>query len=126
MLETLEAAAHGTMRAFEVAGISVMVLGAIAATLLFLRRSLVKREFEAAYHRYRSHLGRSILLGLELMVAADIIGTVAVEPTFRSLGVLALIVVVRTFLSFSLEVEINGHWPWQASRREDHVPRDER
>jgi uncharacterized membrane protein len=53
------------------------------------------------------------LLGLEFLVAGDIIGTVAVEPTFKSLGVLGLIVIIRTFLSFSLEVEINGRWPWQ-------------
>ena len=62
---------------------------------------------------YRQLLGRSILLGLELLVAADIIRTVAVTPTFTSVGVLAVIVVIRTFLSFSLELEITGRWPWQ-------------
>lgn len=118
-------AAHAITRLFEIAGISVIVLGSLFATLSFLRRVFDAHRFEAAYHRYRSHLGRAILLGLELMVAADIINTVAVEPTFRSLGVLGLIVVIRTFLSFSLEVEINGHWPWQESRRGDSTPRDE-
>ena len=58
-------------------------------------------------------MGRSILLGLELLVAADIIRTVAVTPTFESVGVLAIIVLIRTFLSFSLELEITGRWPWQ-------------
>ena len=58
-------------------------------------------------------LGRSILLGLELLVAADIIRTVAVAPTYESVGVLAIIVLIRTFLSFSLELEITGRWPWQ-------------
>ncbi|MEW5930829.1 MAG: DUF1622 domain-containing protein [Gemmatimonadota bacterium] len=125
MFQDFASAAHAVTRAFEIAGISVIVLGSVAATLLFLRRGFDRREFGAAYHRYRSHLGRAILLGLELMVAADIISTVAVEPTFRSLGVLGLIVVIRTFLSFSLEVEINGHWPWQESRRGNPTPRDE-
>jgi hypothetical protein len=57
-----------------------------------------------------------ILLGLEFLIAGDIIGTVAISPTFQSVGVLALIVLVRTFLSFSLEVELEGRWPWQAGR----------
>ncbi len=125
MFQDFAAAAHAITRLFEIAGISVIVLGSLFATLVFLRRVFDAARFEAAYHRYRSHLGRAILLGLELMVAADIINTVAVEPTFRSLGVLGLIVVIRTFLSFSLEVEINGHWPWQESRRGNPVPRDE-
>jgi uncharacterized membrane protein len=58
-------------------------------------------------------VGRAILLGLEFLVGGDIIRTVAVSPTFTSVGVLALIVLVRTFLSFSLEVELDGRWPWQ-------------
>jgi uncharacterized membrane protein len=107
-------AAHLTARAMEVSGIGVMVLGALIATAVFAARW--RAGFDAAYRSYREHLGRAILLGLEFMVAADIIGTVAVEPTFTSLGVLALIVLIRTFLSFSLEVEINGRWPWAARR----------
>ena len=66
---------------------------------------------------FRSSLGRSILLGLEFLVAADIINTVAVEPTISSLLVLAGIVLIRTFLSFSLEVEIDGRWPWQKGQK---------
>ena len=65
------------------------------------------------YRLYRQLLGRSILLGLELLVAADIIRTVAVAPTIRNVVVLALIVLIRTFLSFSLELEISGRWLWQ-------------
>jgi uncharacterized membrane protein len=68
------------------------------------------------YRRYRRQLGRSILLGLELLVAADIIRTVAVTPTVRSVLVLAAIVLIRTLLSFSLELEITGRWPWQTER----------
>ena len=68
---------------------------------------------DAAYRGYRRSLGRAILLGLEFLVAGDIIYTVAVEPTFRSVGVLAVLVVIRSFLSAELELEINGRWPWQ-------------
>ncbi len=69
------------------------------------------------YHRYRQDVGRAILLGLEFLVAGDIISTVAVSPTFTSVGVLAGIVAIRTFLSFSLEVELEGRWPWQRARQ---------
>jgi uncharacterized membrane protein len=65
------------------------------------------------YADFRKFLGRSILLGLELLVAADIIRTVAVTPTVRSVSVLAGIVLIRTFLSFSIELETTGHWPWE-------------
>ncbi|TFV58583.1 DUF1622 domain-containing protein [Geodermatophilus sp. DF01-2] len=71
---------------------------------------------EEAYPSTRRFLGRSILLGLEILVAGDIIRTVAVTPTFTSVGVLAIIVVIRTFLSFALEVELHGRWPWMAAR----------
>ena len=91
-------------------GVAVIVLGVLVATGAAARN--VRRK-QPAYQPYRRQLGRSILLGLEFLVAADIIRTVAVAPTFTDLGVLALIVLIRTFLSFSLEVEINGRWPWQ-------------
>lgn len=105
----------GVATVVEVVGIGVIVIGASAATLWFFRDMLKEMPFRQAYHNYRSNLGRAILLGLEFLVAADIVGTVAVDPTFRNLGVLALIVLIRTFLSFALEVEINGHWPWKQS-----------
>ena len=65
------------------------------------------------FHQFRQRLGRGILLGLEFLVAADIIHTVAVELTLKTVGVLAIIVLIRTFLSFTLEVELTGRWPWQ-------------
>ena len=71
------------------------------------------RRTPDTYRMFRSQLGRAILVGLELLVAADIIRTVAVTPTLESVGVLAGIVVIRTFLSWSLELEISGRWPWQ-------------
>ena len=112
-----EATVERIGRIMEGAGIAAMVAGAAIATVLFLSRMRRGGPVDAPYEQYRRGLGRAILLGLEFLVAADIIGTVAVEPTFRSLGVLGLIVLIRTFLSFSLEVEINGHWPWQENNR---------
>lgn len=98
-------------KAVDAAGVGVIVVGALAATLVAARGLLRRRE--DVYSDYRRQLGRSILLGLEFLVAADIIRTVAVSPTFDSVGVLAVIVLIRTFLSFSLELEITGRWPWQ-------------
>jgi uncharacterized membrane protein len=101
----------------DAAGVMAIVLGAAVATVIAAGALLRRRTDEDIYRRYRRSLGRSILLGLELLVAADIIRTVAVAPTFQSVGVLGLIVLIRTFLSFSLELEITGRWPWQHGRR---------
>lgn len=92
-------------------GVAVIALGAILAGVVTLRKML--RKAGGAYRFFREQLGRSILLGLEFLVAADIIRTVALTPTWQSVLVLAGIVLIRTFLSFSLEVEISGRWPWQ-------------
>jgi uncharacterized membrane protein len=102
----------------DLAGVAVMVIGAIISLPMAMRGFQPRRlpagaEPLSVYRSYRQLLGRSILLGLELLVAADIIRTVAVTPTFESVGVLAIIVLIRTFLSFSLELEITGRWPWQ-------------
>jgi uncharacterized membrane protein len=95
----------------ELVGVLLILVGAGVASVRFVLRWW-SSGLEPAYREYRQDLGRAILLGLEFLVAGDIINTVAVNPTFRSVGVLAGIVVIRTFLSFSLEVEIEGHWPW--------------
>ena len=116
--ELVDAVLHGIATAIEVAGVGLIVIGAVIATILYLRGGFGAEGWDAAYARYRANLGRGILLGLELLVAADIVGTVAVTPSFESLGVLAAIVLIRTFLSFSLEVEIEGRWPWQRARKE--------
>ncbi len=108
--------------AVDVAGVVIIVVGALIATAVIAYRVLQRSELHSAYRSYRHGLGRAILLGLELLVAADIIRTVAIAPTFTSVGVLALIVLVRTFLSFSLEVELEGRWPWQRSRDESVGP----
>lgn len=107
--------AHTTGRIIEAAGIAVMVGGGLAATVDFVRQA--KRGFDAAYPRYRKHLGWAILLGLEFLVAADIIGTVAVQPSLANLAVLGSIVLIRTFLSFAIELEINGRCCKSAAAR---------
>lgn len=110
-VESLAMYASGTL---EVAGIVAILGGALltfvtAAVLLHRRTEAIR-----IYLSCRGRLGRGILIGLEFLVAADIINTVAVQPSFRSVGVLAVIVLIRTFLSLTLEVEMNGRWPWQA------------
>ena len=108
-----ETALHHISLAAEIAGVAAIVIGAIVATAIFLLGLRRGDDMSTTYHSFRSTLARGILLGLEFLVAADIIGTVAIEPTLDNLYVLGLIVLIRTFLSFSLEVEIEGRWPWQ-------------
>ena len=105
-------------QAIDAAGVAVIVIGAAVATVIAASALIRTRARDDVYHRYRRSLGRSILLGLELLVAADIIRTVAIAPTLESVGVLALIVLIRTFLSFTLELEITGRWPWQQEAKQ--------
>ena len=100
----------------DVIGVIAIVVGVAYAIIDAALRGL--RRIGPVYTRFRRVLGRAILLGLELLVAADIIKTVAVTPTLESVAVLAIIVLIRTFLSWSLELEISGRWPWQ-KRRQD-------
>jgi uncharacterized membrane protein len=92
-------------------GVAIIAVGAVLAVGIALGRVL--RKSPDTYRILREQLGRSILLGLEFLVAADIIRTVAITPNAQSVAVLAGIVLIRTFLSFSLELEITGRWPWQ-------------
>lgn len=108
-----------TTRAIEVGGIAIIVLGTLGATLAVLWQLLQGRRGDDVFGLYRSNLGRAILLGLEFLVAADIINTVAIEPSVESLLILGGIVLIRTFLSFSLEVEIEGRWPWERHRKSE-------
>ena len=100
-------------RVVEVLGIATLVLGLLVALVQAARRLVGGADAEEAYRVVRTVFGRSILLGLEFLVAADIIRTVAVEPSLENVAVLGLIVLIRTFLSFSLEVEIDGRLPWR-------------
>jgi len=103
-------------RGFEIAGVSVIVVGLFVALARAGSRA-GRKEYGEAYEAMRATFGRSVLLGLEVLVAADIIRTVAVAPTLENLQVLAFLVAIRTFLSWSLEVEIDGRWPWQRWKR---------
>lgn len=104
----------------EFFGVGVILVGVTVATAIYLR-DLTSAARPEAYDRYRANLGRGILLGLEILIGADIIATIISPLTFESVGLLGLIVLIRTFLSFSLEAEIDGHWPWSryAQRRAD-------
>lgn len=111
-------AAHAVAKIVELFGIAIIALGAFGTLVVFVVALARGADRDAAIANFRSSLGRAILLGLEFLVAADIINTVAVTPSLLSVGVLAGIVIIRTFLSFSLEVEIEGRWPWDRRKGE--------
>jgi uncharacterized membrane protein len=106
----VDAAATG----IEVLAVGIIVVVIAIATATYAFRSLTRRADLQTYEDYRQRVGRAMLLGLEILVAADVIRTVALEPTLRNVAVLGLLVVVRTFLSWSLVLEIEGRWPWEA------------
>ena len=105
-------------KALELAGVAIIVGGILLATLSFLRDGTRSGDWQSAYPNYRSNIGRGILLGLELLVGADIIATITAPLTVMSVGLLGGIVLIRTFLSFSLETEIEGCWPWQRAAKD--------
>ena len=102
--------------AFQVAGVLVLIVGAFVAAVWFVVAIIRHIGAPRPYEKLRQGLGKAILVGLEFLVAADIIRSVAIDPTFQSVGVLGLIVLIRTFLSWSLVVEITGAWPWRRSQ----------
>ncbi|HVL79864.1 MAG TPA: DUF1622 domain-containing protein [Sphingomicrobium sp.] len=97
----------------ELIGVLVIVAGAAIMLALFARRLIRRDDYLDAFHHFRSGFGRAILLGLEFLIAADIISTITIELTLESVISLAALILIRTFLSWSLEVEIEGQWPWQ-------------
>lgn len=117
----LEAIISGIAVAIEIAGVATIVIGIIAGSVSF-GLNYYKHE-ENALDCFRKKVGRSILLGLELLVAADIIDTVTVDPTLDKVLVLGLVVLIRTFLSFSLEIELEGTFPWRMRNKESNAPK---
>jgi uncharacterized membrane protein len=99
--------------AIELIGVAIIAIGAAVTLARFLFALARREETEEAMACFRSSLGRTILVGLEFLVAADIINTVVIELTLENVASLAIIVLIRTVLSFSLEAEIDGRWPWQ-------------
>ena len=113
-----EESMDGVVQAFEIAGVGILAIGSLAA-LIGAARSLSRGERRVAYERARQNVGRAVLLGLEVLIIADIVQTITIDATIESAVSLALIVLVRTFLSFSLEIELEGVVPWHRRRRDD-------
>jgi uncharacterized membrane protein len=107
------------VRIVEAVGAGIMVVGGLGAFCVFLLRVSDADRRAGSYHELRRNLGRSILLGLEVLIIADIIRTIVIDQTFESVTVLGVIVVIRILLSFSLEVEMDGVWPWDRDRRQE-------
>lgn len=102
----------------EILAVTVIAVGVIYAVGSFLGSRYGNRRIKNYDQQFRARLGKSLLVGLEILVAADIIRTVALEPSLENVSILGILVLVRTFLSWSLVVEVEGHWPWKSSQLE--------
>ena len=112
ILEWIEYAAL----AIEILAVAIIVLAIFYSVFRYSMRGIFQSQAGGRYRELKEHLGQALLLGLEILVAADIVRTVALEATLESVVILGLLVLVRTFLSWALVVEIEGRWPWQQSR----------
>jgi uncharacterized membrane protein len=105
----------------EILGATVIVAGVLKVAIT---RGTIRYLFQlgkpGAYETYKHQLGKTLLLGLEFLVAGDVVRTVALDPTLNNVGVLGLLVLIRTFLSWTLTVEIEGRWPWQAQPQQNN------
>jgi uncharacterized membrane protein len=117
MMEQAHAFVDVLARLLELVGAAIILSGVVLASGWFAFDGH-RTNWSDAYERYRANLGRGILLGLELLVGADIISTITAPLTFESVGLLGAVVAIRTFLSFSLETEIEGCWPWRRAARD--------
>jgi uncharacterized membrane protein len=117
---TFDSAMESVVIGFEIAGIAILVFGSLRA-LAVAAIAQIRGNSSGVYERGRQQVGQAILLGLEVLIIADIVQTVTIDPTLESAATLGIIVLVRTFLSFSLEIELEGVVPWKlrASRREN-------
>lgn len=111
-LEAIEYVALG----IEVVAVGIILLGVVAATMRFFT-DRQKKGSDVRQDAYRARLGNSLLVGLEVLVAADVVRTVALEPSLENVGILGGLVLIRTFLSWSLSVEVEGRWPWQKGEK---------
>ncbi len=114
---TYEGTIANVVKVVEAVGVVVMVAGAAVSLVAAIPTVLDAERRPTAYQQVRRNLGRAILLGLEILIIGDIVRTVVVEPTVEGVLVLGVIVVIRIVLSFALEVEIDGRWPWTAKRQ---------
>lgn len=117
---TFEAAMEAVVRGFEIAGIAILAVGSLRAAVV-AAAAFIRGERAGVYERARVQVGQAILLGLEVLIIADIVLTVTIDQTIESAATLGIIVLVRTFLSFSLEIELEGIVPWRRrdSQREN-------
>lgn len=120
-IDQLHGYAETIAKILELGGAGIIIGGIILASWIFVKEGFGSQGWRSAYPRYRSNLGRGILLGLELLVGADIIATITAPLTAQSVLLLGGVVLIRTFLSFSLETEIEGCWPWQRKQLEMHA-----
>ena len=105
--------------AIELQAVLIIVVSIFIAMARYSYRGILQQDQDIRYRELKVHLGKALLLGLEILVAADVIRTVALEATLQSVTVLGLLVLIRTFLSWALVVEIEGRWPWNPERREE-------
>ena len=110
MRDLIELAAQ----AVELLAVATIVIAIVHGSVRFLIGII--HQSGDAYERYKTHLGKGLLLGLEFLVAADVVRTVVLDPTLQNVMILGLLVVIRTFLSWSLVVEIEGRWPWRRTK----------
>ena len=103
----------------ELLAVAIIIAAIVVAVGRYLFRRVIQRTRDDHYHQLKVSLGKALLLSLEIVVAADIVRTVALEATVESVIVLGLLVLIRTFLSWALVVEIEGHWPWRQAQRKD-------
>lgn len=113
--ELISVAGYG----IETIGVLVIIIGSAISSIRFLM-SFRNQAEGVAYRIYRRQLGRSIILGLEFLIAGDIIRTVVVADTLTNILILGLIILIRTFLSFTLHLEVEGHWPWQPAKDDEN------
>jgi uncharacterized membrane protein len=114
---TFADAMETVVRAFEVAGVAILAAGSLRALVVAVL-AWTRSERRGVYEQARVQVGQAILLGLEVLIIADIVQTITIDPTLESAATLGLVVLVRTFLSFSLEIELEGVVPWQRRSRE--------
>ena len=111
-----------TVIAFEMLAAGVLIIGATVFLVRFINALLRGSQGRMEFRKFRHGFGHTLLLALDLLVAADIILTVTLDLSFEALGMLGLLVLIRTFLHFILELEVSGRWPWQAARRAADEP----
>ena len=113
-----------TVIAFETLAAGVLIIGATVFLVRLINALLRGSQGFKEFRKFRHGFGHTLLLALDLLVAADIILTVTLDLSFEALGMLGLLVLIRTFLHFVLELEVSGHWPWQGARRAADEPEE--